>query len=72
MVNNMNKHWSSAQEFLLNFYKSFIRPLIDYANFPYLIAKKTTKDKISPRLMWYYGKCGPKINKVVLFLIFNS
>jgi hypothetical protein len=42
-----SKHWSSTQEFLLNFYKSFIRPLIDYANFPYLIASKTTsKDKI--------------------------
>jgi hypothetical protein len=41
-----SKHWSSTQEFLLIFYKSFIRPLIDYANFPYLIANKTTKDKI--------------------------
>jgi hypothetical protein len=41
-----SKHWPSTQEFLLNFYKSFIRPLIDNANFPYLIANKTTKDKI--------------------------
>ena len=55
-----SKHWSSTQEFLLNFYKSFIRPLIDYANFPYLIANKTTKDKIQ------------KIHNKILRMCLNS
>jgi hypothetical protein len=41
-----SKHWSSSKEFLLNFYKTYIRPLIDYANFPFIVASQSTRDKL--------------------------
>jgi hypothetical protein len=41
-----NKYWSSDKNFLLNFYKTFIRPLVDYANFPFIVANKTAKDSL--------------------------
>jgi hypothetical protein len=41
-----SKFWSSTPDFLLNFYKSFIRPLVDYASFQFLVANETTKSKI--------------------------
>jgi hypothetical protein len=41
-----NKYWSSSTEFLLNFYKTFIRPLVDYANFPFIVANKSSRDAL--------------------------
>ena len=41
-----NRYWASSNEFLLNFYKTFVRPLIDYANFPFIIANKSVKDSL--------------------------
>ena len=41
-----SKYWSSSTEFLLNFYKTFIRPLVDYANFPFIVANKSSRDAL--------------------------
>ena len=35
-----SKFWSSTPVFLLNFYKSFIRPLVDNASFQFLVANE--------------------------------
>jgi hypothetical protein len=41
-----NKYWASSKDFLISFYKTFIRPLIDYANFPFILANKSTKESL--------------------------
>jgi hypothetical protein len=41
-----NKYWASSKDFLISFYKTFIRPLLDYVNFPFILANKSAKESL--------------------------
>ena len=40
------KYWASSNNFLINFYKSYIRPLLEYSNIPFLISSNSIQDKL--------------------------